>query len=48
MYSNRYRDIIDAADGIHVMKSCAKQVGFAFEFNLANSILHIFNQNCAI
>lgn len=24
--SNRYRDIIDAADGIHVMKSCSKEV----------------------
>ena len=24
--SNRYRDIIDAADGIHVMKSCSKKI----------------------
>ena len=24
--SNRYRDIIEAADGIHVMKSCTKKV----------------------
>lgn len=26
MVYNRYRDIIEAADGIHVMKSCSKQI----------------------
>jgi hypothetical protein len=31
-FSNRYRDIIDAADGIHVMKNCTKKVRFKYFF----------------
>ena len=26
LHSNRYRDIIVAADGIHVMKNCTKKI----------------------